>query len=169
MIEELGVALVSSLIFSNVVFWPIKFQGQWVLFWLVYYATLGCGIVVAYFIAAISPNMDVANAALPSYVVTLLFFAGFLLRWDDIPKWWQWYGYIDFLRYAWGALMVNQFKDNDVIFVEDTKTNTSLTVLEYYSLDGISMWGWFGIELCFFVVFYIFAFLALTYVRHVQR
>lgn len=34
--------------------------------------------VLAYFVAAMSPNMDVANAALPVYVSTLLFFTGFL-------------------------------------------------------------------------------------------
>ena len=40
-----------------------------------------CITVLAYLVAALSPNMEVANAALPTYVVTLLFFAGFLLRW----------------------------------------------------------------------------------------
>lgn len=34
--------------------------------------------VLAYFVAAMSPNMDVANAALPVYVSTLLYFGGFL-------------------------------------------------------------------------------------------
>jgi ATP-binding cassette, subfamily G (WHITE), member 2 len=76
MLEELGVALIVSLIFSNLVFWPIKLQGSWVVFWLVYFTSLSTGIVLAYLIAALSPNMDVANAALPAYVVTLLFFAG---------------------------------------------------------------------------------------------
>lgn len=167
--EELGVALLSSVIFSNVVFWPIKFQGQWVLFWLVYYATLGCGIVLAYCIAALSPNMDVANAALPSYVVTLLFFAGFLLRWDDIPKWWQWYGYIDFLRYAWGSLMVNQFQgENNKDFVENPNGGW-YTILDYYSLGGVSKWAWFGIEVGFFVAFFFFSYLALKFVKHVRR
>ena len=46
--------------------------------------------VLAYLVAALSPNMDVANAALPLYVVTLLFYAGFLLRWKDIPDYWKW-------------------------------------------------------------------------------
>jgi len=32
--------------------------------------------VLAYFVAAMSPNMDVANAALPVYVSTLLYFGG---------------------------------------------------------------------------------------------
>jgi ATP-binding cassette subfamily G (WHITE) protein 2 len=167
-IEELGVALLSSLIFSNVVFWPIKLQGTWVLFWLVYYATLACGIVLAYCVAALSPNMDIANAALPSYVVTLLFFAGFLLRWDDIPVWWKWYGYIDFLRYSWGSLMVNQFSGTNPVFLEGPPPTT---ILEYYSLGGVNKWGWFGIELAFFFAFLFFSYLALMFVspRYIKR
>lgn len=34
--------------------------------------------MVAYTVAALAPNMDVANAALPTYTVTLLFFSGWL-------------------------------------------------------------------------------------------
>ena len=167
-IEELGVALFSSLVFSNVVFWPIRLQGTWVLFWLVYYATLACGIVLAYCVAALSPNMDIANAALPSYVVTLLFFAGFLLRWADIPVWWKWYGYIDFLRYSWGSLMVNQFGADDPVFILEPEPTT---ILQYYNLAGVNKWGWFGIELGFFAAFLFFSYLALKFVspRHIKR
>ena len=170
MLEELGIAFIVTLIFSNVVFWPLRLQGSWLLFWLVYFCTLSIGIVVAYFIAAISPNMDVANAALPTYIVTLLFFAGFLLQWDKIPVYWKWYGYIDFLRYAWGALMKNNFNgDRNIEFLTDSATNHTYTVLEYYNLDGINMWGWVGIEFCFFVAFFFFAFLALKYINHAKR
>ena len=47
------------------------------------------GSVLAYLVAALSPTMDVANGALPAYVVTLLFFVGLLVRADDqpAPKW----------------------------------------------------------------------------------
>ncbi len=86
-IEELGVAFIASVIFSNVVFWAIKFHGQYVIFWLLYLCTLATGIMVAYFIAAISPNIDVANAALPAYITTLIFFSGLLIRWSEIPDW----------------------------------------------------------------------------------
>ena len=45
----------------------------------------------------------------------LLFFTGLLLRWVDIPKYWRWFSYINFLRYSWGSLMKNQFEgSNDV-------------------------------------------------------
>lgn len=53
--------------------------------------------------------------------------------------------------------------ERNVVFVEGT------TILDYYSLAGINMWGWLGIEACFVVVFCLFAYLALRYVRHVKR
>lgn len=65
-------------------------QGAWVLFWLTYFVTMSIGIVMGYFVAAIAPTMEIANAALPAYTVTLLFFAGFLIRLDDIPNYWIW-------------------------------------------------------------------------------
>jgi hypothetical protein len=47
----------------------MRVQGTFVLFWLDYLLTLACGIMLAYIVAVLSPNMDVANAALPVYVV----------------------------------------------------------------------------------------------------
>ena len=48
--------------------------------WLAYLVTLCIGTALAYLVAAVSPTLAVANAALPSYVVTLLFFTGGLLN-----------------------------------------------------------------------------------------
>ena len=50
----------------------VQFQGSFLLFWLVYLLTLSIGIMMAYLVAVVSPNMDVANAALPTYVVCFL-------------------------------------------------------------------------------------------------
>ena len=70
--------------------------------------------MLAYLIAAVSPNMDTANAALPAYITVLLFFSGFLITWSKIPKYWIWMAYMDFMRYGWGALMINQFQGQNV-------------------------------------------------------
>ena len=51
--------------------------------------------MLAYLIAALSPNMDVANGALPAYVIVLLFFIGLLIRPQDQPRYW------------WAALALN--------------------------------------------------------------
>eukprot|EP00878_Enallax_costatus_P033851 GHUV01037426.1.p1 GENE.GHUV01037426.1~~GHUV01037426.1.p1 ORF type:complete len:111 (+),score=18.41 GHUV01037426.1:84-416(+) len=56
--------------------------------------------VLAYTVAALSPTMDVANALLPVYVTTLLFFGGFLFTYDAMPPWWKWYSYINPLRWV---------------------------------------------------------------------
>ncbi|PNH05918.1 ABC transporter G family member 18 [Tetrabaena socialis] len=161
--EELLLSVIITLVFSSYVFYGLQLRGDWVVFWLVYFVDLSVGIVLAYLIAAVSPNMDVANAALPGFVVTLLFFAGQLMTVDSIPPWWQWYSRIDFLRYAWGALMLNQFENDDVKFAGDA------TILEYYSLKGEDKWAYIGYLSIFWIVFASLALLALTYVRHQKR
>ena len=30
--------------------------------------------------------------------------------WGAIPRWWKWYGYINPLRYGYGAVAINAFK-----------------------------------------------------------
>ena len=107
--------------------------------------------------------MDVANAALPTYVVTLLFFAGFLMRYHDMPAYWKWYSYIDFLRYGWGALMVNQFSGHNAIYLEGK------TVLQVFGLSHVNKWHYIGYQWIFFVVFFTGAWAALQYVRHQKR
>ncbi|GLC56437.1 hypothetical protein PLESTB_001104700 [Pleodorina starrii] len=163
LVEELLLALVITLAFSAYVFYGLQLRGDWVVFCLVYFVDLSVGIVLAYLIAAMSPNMDVANAAFPGFVVTLLFFAGQLMTLEAMPVWWKWYSRIDFLRYAWGALMVNQFEDNDPEFAG------GLTVLQYYGLQGADKWAYLGYLSLFWLVFAVLALLALTYMRHQKR
>ena len=43
-------------------------------------------------------KIKVPRRTLSSFLQTLMFFAGFLIRFSQIPKYWQWYGYIDVLR-----------------------------------------------------------------------
>jgi hypothetical protein len=59
--------------------------------------------------------------------------AGFLLRWEQIPKYWIWIAYINFLRYAWGGLMINQVQGQNAKIGQ-------YDLLEYYSLDGENKW-----------------------------
>ncbi len=77
-----------------------------------------CCAAIGYFIAAISPNMDMANAALPAYVTVLLFFVGLLLRNQDQPVYWRWFSNLDFLRFAWSAQMINQFEGSKAMALD---------------------------------------------------
>jgi len=163
MFEELFLACLASLGMTAFVFYGIRLQGQWVCFWLIYYTTLSIGIVLAYFIASISPNLDVANALLPTYVVTLLFFAGFLFKLNAIPPWWNWYSYIDFIRYSFTALMVNQFGGNDPPFQGTT------SVLAAFAIEGQDKWRNLGFAALFFIFFFTCALLTMTFKKYQVR
>ena len=53
------------------------------------------GAAFAYATAALSPTLDIANAVLLTLPTALLFAAGYLLRWRDIPRYWIWFGYLN--------------------------------------------------------------------------
>ena len=53
------------------------------------------GAAFAYATAALSPTLDIANAVLLTLPTALLFAAGYLLRWRNIPRYWIWFGYIN--------------------------------------------------------------------------
>lgn len=95
---------------------------------------------LGYFIAAVSPNMDVANAALPAYVTVLLFFVGLLLRPQDQPSYWRWFSYLDFLKYAWSAQMINQFEGSHAIAL-DFQTVKACAVFAVSSRCSLAMHG----------------------------
>eukprot|EP00955_Chlamydomonas_euryale_P020915 221524-Chlamydomonas_euryale.AAC.4 len=162
MFDELVLAALASCGMTAFVFYGVQLRGEWVCFWMIYYVTLCVGIVLAYFVASISPNLDVANALLPTYVVTLLFFAGFLFRLTDIPPWWYWYSFIDFLRYTWGGMMANQFQEEDPPF-----GNT--TFLEYYGLETVDKWRYCGFGALFALFFFLAALTAMTFKTYQVR
>ncbi|KAL6759459.1 P-loop containing nucleoside triphosphate hydrolase protein [Haematococcus lacustris] len=165
MCEELLLTIMTTAPVSAWVFVGLKLQGLWVLFWLVYMTATSNGIVLAYWIAALSPNMDVANAVLPTYVVTLFFFSGFLFRFEVMPFYWKWYSYINFLKYSWGSVMLNQFtaEKGDPVWID------GLTVLEYYNLKGASKWNYLGYLALFFPVFFTFTWFTLSYKKYSSR
>ena len=163
MLDEMFLLLPVTLVLGAVVFYAMSLSGSFVLFWLVYYFTLGNGVVLAYLVSAVSPNMEAANAILPTYVVTLLFFAGWLIRRDDIPAYWSWYYYIDLMRYSFGCLMINQWEDNDPDWAGGQ------TLLAAYDLKGVNKWEYLLYLLLFFAAFFVAALAAITHVNHGRR
>ena len=163
MFDELLLLFFVTLVIAAVVFYAVSLSGSFALFWLVYYVTLANGVVLAYLISALSPNMEAANAILPTYVVTLLFFAGFLIRPADTPDYWKWYAYVDLMKFSWGALMINQWKENDPEFVG------GVSLLTEYDLKGESEWAYVGYLCVFFLAFFAAAFLALKHINHSKR
>lgn len=156
MLDELLLAGGVTLVVACMVWFGVGLQGSFAAFWLTYYITLCIGIVLAYFIASIAPGMDAANAMLPAYVTTLLYFGGLLITFDSMPDWLRWYSNIVFIKFGWGALMVNQFEASNPPYLGDT------TMLDFYGFEGVDKWQYIGYLCIFFAVFFTAAWATLS-------
>jgi hypothetical protein len=138
-IEEAFLCIFTSLIFSAIVFFGINLQGSFLVFAAIYYLTTMNGICLAYAVAALVPNMDAANALLPFLVTVWMYFGGLFLLFDKMPVYLEWLSWTSFLRYSWGAQMLNQYGNSSVgqygaYYDEDAMD--VLTVLPFYGLEG---------------------------------
>jgi len=113
-LEEAILCVLTTLIFGMIVFWGVSLQGSFFVFAINYYLTTMTGICLAYAIAALVPTMDAANALLPTYVTTCMYFGGLFITFDKIPEGWYWFSWASFLRYSWGAQMLNQYQNSSV-------------------------------------------------------
>jgi ABC-type multidrug transport system permease subunit len=161
--EELLPQILTGLAYSALVFYLVDLQGSFLLFWLVYLVSTANAIACTLFVSAVSPNTSVAGALMSSYATTLFFFSGFLIPYSKIPVYWRWYSTIDHLRYAFGAMMANQFGGVDPVFLEGQ------TILQYYDLENVYDWAWLGYESLFFPVFALLMWAALTFVRYTRQ
>jgi len=162
------------LIFSAIVFFSCQLQGSFFIFVITYYLTTMCGIVLAYMVAAVAPTMEAANALLPTYVTTCMYFGGLFIVFDKIPVGWKWYSYTSFLRYSWGALMLNNYQDSSVgeVAVFFDSNGASINVLEFYGLDDgfmSNMGALLGVLAGLVIFFGLMGALALNKLNHVKR
>jgi ATP-binding cassette, subfamily G (WHITE), member 2 len=84
----------------------------------------------------------------------------------------QWYAYIDFLRYAWGALMISQFRGKTYKNADGVESEIMIgnqPILKYYGLEKYTAWEMLGYEVIFFVVFFAAAWAALQFKRLSKR
>ncbi|KAI3436857.1 hypothetical protein D9Q98_006267 [Chlorella vulgaris] len=163
-VEELSVVLAVSFPITALIFWLVRLQGSVAFVWLAFLLTASTATVLALLTGALFSNLDVATMVLTSYTSSLLYFSGFLITWSAMPVYWKWYATISYLRYSWGALMVNQFEGE-----RDVAAFGGQPVLLYFGLQHVDKWAWLGWLALFLLAFLCLTWLALTCVRHQQR
>lgn len=174
-LEEAALCVITSFLFCLITFYGVNMQGNFFIFTAIYYITAMTGIVLAYMMASLAPNMEAANAMLPTYVTTCMYFGGLFLLFDKMPVYLNWYSYTSFLRYSWGAFMLNEFKDTKTgsqpMFFDDEEKKYQ-SILEFYGMTGDFM-GELGVQLGMlaFILFFfaILGSLAMTCISHVKR
>jgi len=120
-------------------------------------------------------NRAGANALLPTYVTTCLYFGGLFIVFAKIPKGWMWYSWTSFMRYSWTALMLDNYRDTELAKVPvffDSHGNPQ-TVLEFYGMtEGVimtSVGACLGLLCVLLTVFTALGALAVVYIRHDKR
>ena len=163
-LEEGLMALLTTTVYCCATYFAIGMQGTFGYYWLTYYLSSVAGIILAYFFASACPNLEVANAALPTYVTIQLFFGGLFITDDNIPDGWRWAAAIDFLRYPFQSFMLNQFQDTDPVFSVGGET-----ILEFYGMEHKTLENQVGYMFIFPCAFFICAYLAIKYIDHSSR
>jgi ATP-binding cassette, subfamily G (WHITE), member 2 len=72
--------------------------------------------------------------------------------------------YADFLRWSWGAAVINQWEHQP-----DATVVSGVTVLDYFSLEGQNKWVFLAVEVGFLLLFSVLAWAALAFVKHGKR
>lgn len=164
MLQEWALDVCVSAIFSCCLWFALQFTGSWLLFFLSYFTISVVGSLVAYLFASIAPTTEFAIIFCSGINIVLLFFVGLLIRWQDIPDYWRWLVYINYIHYSWGALMKNQFTEKDVL------EPFGIPVLQYFNLDNdASGWDYLGYLSIFVVVFFMMVYIVLRYKNYSKR
>ena len=118
---------------------------------------------------------EAANALLPTYVTICLYFGGLFINFEKIPKGWKWFSWTSFLRYSWGAMMVDNYRDSatgKVAVFFDSDGNPQ-TVLEFYGMDEgpimNSVGACLGLLTTLLAFFTVIGVWAVVYIRHEKR
>lgn len=60
--------------------------------------------------------------------------AGFLIRYPDIPSYWSWYSYLNFLSYAWCGQMINQWENHPDVLINGEPVRPTMTNFPNFNL-----------------------------------
>merc|ERR1712057_78143 len=85
------------------------------------YSLTAC--VVTLSLAAPLPTIELCIGAVAVFALLNVAVMGFLA---PVPPWWGWMGLISYMRWAFGAFMINQFTDLDIDICQDHLTNTNI-------------------------------------------
>ena len=73
-----------------------------------------CFVVgLAFHFSYLAENIDAAVGGIATYMTTVALFCGFYIRIEDTPGYIAWYSDISFIRYSFGALLMNHYESSE--------------------------------------------------------
>ena len=100
------------------------------------------GIGLGMCLSASFTNAEMAPQLAPAFVILFLMFSGFFLNEDNVPVFLIWFRELSFIRYAFQALCVNEFKGAEFT-CDETSTATCIDGDEHLDrlrFDDVKIW-----------------------------
>merc|ERR1712146_581290 len=80
-------------------------------FFVILFILTDTATMTGYLAGAAAPTAELANLYLTFPLLIWIFFSGFFVTYDNIPKWMLWAHYSSFMKYGYEAMIINQFQD----------------------------------------------------------
>lgn len=109
---ELPSHIILPLVSSSIIYWMVGYQAVASKFWwfvVIMILTDNCGAGLGLFVSCIFNDLGVALTVMPVFLLPLMVFSGFFVNSETIPPYFVWIQYISPMRYAFIALILNEF------------------------------------------------------------
>jgi len=109
---ELPFKIVFPIIGGTIIYWVIGFQdvaSKYVIMVVTMVILENCGTALGIFVASFFAEIAVALAVVPMLLMPLMIFSGFFVNSGTSPAFLQWIKYISPMKYAFVALIKNEF------------------------------------------------------------
>ena len=138
---ETSATFLSSICYASILYWAVgplmkRTAGAFFFFMLTQFLYATTATVITLTLAAPMPNIELAAGGVSIYCLLNVAVMGFL---SPVPPWWGWAAMISYMRWTFGALMINQFTDNYVNICADVPADQLISVsrLENVNLTAI--------------------------------
>lgn len=138
LLADLPVQVVFPAVWAIIAYWAAGLQAD-VLKFLTHLSVIIAAAFVANSIGiviCVSAAIDKASALAPLSIIVNVIFSGFFVTAESIPGPFRWLTWLSFIRYAWSALMNEEFNGLDLHCTSDqelrsTQGNTTVTQCPY--------------------------------------
>lgn len=70
-------------------------------------------------VSAASKSPEAATTVAPLFIIAMMFFAGFIISFDQMAPWIGWLSYLSFSKYGYQALMLTEYYKLDLPCMHD--------------------------------------------------
>ncbi|OQR83141.1 ATP-binding Cassette (ABC) Superfamily, partial [Thraustotheca clavata] len=181
-LTQIPFLILETVVFGSIMYWVTGFSATSRAFIVYLLLLFLINVVFAtwfFFIAAITPNLNVAQPVSMLSVLVYVLFAGFVMSPDDMPRYFIWIYWIDPLAYAIRALAINQYSTSEfqvclykgIDYCKITNTTMGNAMLKQYGVKTDTIWIWYAALylICCYLLFTGMVYLTLHHVQYESK